>query len=170
MTYDQFLWDNLWMEKTCPHCSHTIVHVGEMIQQVWSFFSIYKFTEVYESLGIEFGEYSRLKPSKVKGSIVIISPDDIESDEVVSIEKKKVAVIAESTEVEKLSIKSKFNADTVITLSNHADYNDLIEFIDLVEPKKVYLVQQNANQFAQVLQDRGHDAISLEKPTQLNLL
>ncbi len=132
--------------------------------------SIYKYMGVYENLGIEFGDYSRYKASKVKGTIVMISPNETGSDDITDIKKKKVAVIAESTEVEKLAIKSKYNADSVITLCNHADFKDLLEFVGLVDPEKIYLVEENANQFAQVLKDMGHDAVSLEKPTQLNLL
>ncbi len=132
--------------------------------------SIFKFTEVYKNLGIEFGEYSRFKASKIKGSVVIVPPDEAGSDEIAGIKKKKVAVIAESAEVEKLAIKSKYDADSVITLSNSADFKDLLEFVGLIDPENIYLVGENANQFAQVLKNRGYDAKSLERPTQLNLL
>ena len=132
--------------------------------------SIYKYTQVYEKFGIKLGDYTQLNSSEVDERIVMMPHDGISSDEIAHLKKKKVALIVESTEVGKLAIKSKYNADTVITLSNHADFNDLIEFVDLVNPEIVYLVEENANQFAHVLNDRGYDAISLEDPTQLDLL
>ncbi len=132
--------------------------------------SIYKFTKVYEKLGINLGDYAQFKPSKIKGRTIIVPQNELRSEEIANIKKKKVVVLTESTEVQRLAIKSEFNADAVITLSNHADFNDLLEFVDLVEPGKVYLVEENANQFAHALNDRGYNAISLENPTQLNLL
>ena len=132
--------------------------------------SIHKFTKAYEKLGIDLGEYGPFKPSKLKENVIIIPANALQSDEIVRIKKKKVAVIAESTEAEKLAIKSQFEADEVITLSNHADYDDLIEFVDSVKPEKVYLVEANATSFAESLTEKGYDAISLEKPTQLDLL
>lgn len=144
--------------------------IGDMGYKLSLEKSIYKFTQIYEKFGINLGDYSQLKPSEDYRRVVMIPTSEMSSDEVAHLKKKKVAIVAESTEVEKPAIKSKYNADVVITLSNHADFNDLIEFVDLVNPEIVYLVEENANQFAHVLNDRGYEAISLEDPTQLDLL
>ncbi len=132
--------------------------------------SIYKFTKVYEDLGIGFGEYGLLKPSETEGKVAIIPPSELESEDIKNILRKRAIMLTECSEDEQSRIKSQYKVDEVIALSNHAGYEELIEFVDGVEPEKVYLIDENATLFAETLKERGFEVISLEKPTQLNLL
>lgn len=132
--------------------------------------TIYKSTKVYEDLGVRFGEYDLFKPSDTEGGVVIVPPREVEAGDIKQIEKRRTLLLTECTDEEKPGIKSQLKVDEVITLCNHADFNDLIKFVDLVDPEKVYLIEENATVFAETLKEKGYETISLEKPTQLNLL
>jgi len=132
--------------------------------------SIYKVTKIYEEFGIQFKDYELYKPSEIEGKIAIIPPNKLESDNVKKIKRKRLGIVAECTNDEKSAIKSAFKADEVITLSSHAGYKELLQFVEFIKPEKVYVVEEHATEFTKILQKRGYQAIALEKPTQLNLL
>lgn len=132
--------------------------------------SVRRITKIYEDFGISFGNYELLKSDNTEERVVIIPPDRIESEEIIKISNKRSAIIIESGGKEISSVKSKFNVDEVFTISSHAGYNELLEYIEKVSPEKVYVVDRHANEFAKTLEEKGYQAIALEKPTQLNLL
>lgn len=59
--------------------------------------------------------------------------------------------------------------DTALPLSDHADFNGLNEFVDRVQPEKVYTLHGSAEAFARHLRQRGVDAESLIVSNQLEL-
>jgi len=132
--------------------------------------SIYKVTKIYEDFGVHFGDYELLKSTEIEERVVIIAPDKIESDNLNKTKKKRLAIIIESGGEDIYSVKSKFNADEVLTFSSLAGYNELLEHVEKVSPEKIYLVDRHANEFAKALEKKGYEARALEKPTQLNLL
>ena len=132
--------------------------------------TIHKFTKVYEELGIKFGNYELFTPSQYEEKVVLFPHDELFSKDIQAIKQKRTCYISEFTTEEKPMFKSELNVDELINFSNRADYDDLLEFVDLVKPEKVYLIEDNANQFAHVLEQKGYEVISFEKPTQLDLL
>jgi Cft2 family RNA processing exonuclease len=63
----------------------------------------------------------------------------------------------------------RYGVDAAFVLSDHADYDDLLEFVDRVGPRKVLTVHGFAADFAQTLRDLGYDAHALSEPDQLHL-
>ena len=54
-------------------------------------------------------------------------------------------------------------------LSDHADYTDLVRYVELVQPQRVLTLHGFAAEFAQDLRDRGVDAWALSRENQLEL-
>jgi Cft2 family RNA processing exonuclease len=54
-------------------------------------------------------------------------------------------------------------------LSDHADYPSLLQFVERVQPKRVFTVHGFAQEFAATLRQRGIDALALGQPNQLDL-
>ncbi len=129
--------------------------------------STHKVTEVYESCGINFGDYEILNQSNTIDRVVIAPHEDIDSDEIKQIKVKRTAMITEFCEKDKMSGD---NSVTYFNFSSKAGYEDLIKYVDQVRPAKVYLIDKYANDFAKILESKGYETIVLEKPTQLNLL
>jgi len=132
--------------------------------------SIYDVTKIYEGLGINFGDYEILEFENIEEKVVIMPLEKIDSDNLHEIKSKQSAIIIESGTEELSSIASEFNADKAFTFSTRAGYDELLEYVEKVNPEKVYLIDKYANEFAKTLQNNGYEAIALEKPTQLNLL
>ena len=61
----------------------------------------------------------------------------------------------------------RYGCDSVFPLSDHADYGELMEMVDLVKPKRVYTLHGYADEFALDLRRRGIDAWSLTGGNQL---
>lgn len=132
--------------------------------------SIYKAVKIYEEFGVKFSNYELFRPKKVEGKVLIFPPQKGESKSIDGIKNKRVAVVMEMAQDEQPSVKKLFNADEAFPLSSHAGFDELLRYVDLVRPEKVYLVHGHPTEFARTLQKRGYDAVPLEKPTQLKLL
>lgn len=132
--------------------------------------SIYKVAEIYEQFGVELSNYESFKPKKLEGKVLIFPPQKGESKNLGRIKNKRVALVTEAANDEKSYMKSVFNADEIFSLSNHAGYYELLEFVEFVSPETVYLIQGHSTEFARTLQKRGYEAIPLERPVQLKLL
>ncbi len=67
------------------------------------------------------------------------------------------------------SAKYRYGVDEIFPLSDHADYPELIETVQTVKPRRVYLVHGYTQQFGADLRALGYDARSLERADQLEL-
>jgi DNA ligase-1 len=63
----------------------------------------------------------------------------------------------------------RYQVDAAFPLSDHADYNDLIRYVDLVKPKRVFTLHGFAADFARDLRDRGVQAWALTEENQMDL-
>ena len=55
----------------------------------------------------------------------------------------------------------RYQVDAAFPLSDHADYNDLLRYVELVQPKRVLTLHGFAAEFARDLRDRGIEAWAL---------
>src|SRR2546430_8890971 len=63
----------------------------------------------------------------------------------------------------------RYQVDAAFPLSDHADYNDLIRYVDLVKPKRVLTLHGFAAEFARDLRERGIEAWALSEENQMEL-
>ena len=63
----------------------------------------------------------------------------------------------------------RYQVDAAFPLSDHADYTDLVRYVDLVQPKRVLTLHGFAAEFARDLRDRGIEAWALSEQNQLEL-
>jgi len=62
--------------------------------------------------------------------------------------------------------KNRFGADVAIPMSDHADFEELNEYVDRARPSKIYTVH-GGPEFARHLRARGFNAEHLAPGTQL---
>ena len=67
------------------------------------------------------------------------------------------------------SARYRYGVDAMFPLSDHADFPELLETVEKVKPRRVYLVHGYTREFAATLRARGYEAWSLERPDQLEL-
>ena len=62
----------------------------------------------------------------------------------------------------------RYGVDHVLPLSDHADFDELLELVERVRPKKIYS-HHGYREFADTLRARGHDAELARPDDQLRL-
>ncbi len=129
--------------------------------------AVYQMTRIYEQFGQSFCEYERYKANEVAGKVLICPPSANRSRMLEKIERKRVAMIS-GWAVEPNAIY-RYQVDAAFPLSDHADYTDLLRYVELVQPKRVLTLHGFAAEFARDLRERGYEAWALSAQNQLEL-
>jgi DNA ligase 1 len=127
--------------------------------------SVFQMTRIYEQFGQSFCKYVRYNKNDVAGKVLICPPSASHSPMIEKIPRKRVAMIS-GWAVEPGAI-FRYQVDAAFPLSDHADYNDLIRYVDLVKPKRVLTLHGFAAEFARDLRERGVDAWALSEENQM---
>jgi len=129
--------------------------------------SVHRMTRIYEQFGQSFCKYERYNANEVSGKVLICPPSTNRSRMLEKIPKKRVAMIS-GWAVDPNSIY-RYQVDAAFPLSDHADYDDLIRYVELVKPERVLTLHGFAAEFARDLRDRGIEAWALTEENQLEL-
>lgn len=124
-------------------------------------------TRVYQKLGYKFPAYTSLAPMMAAGHVIIAPQQALKSELFASIEPRRTAVLTGWA----LDESSRFRhaTDAAFPLSDHADYPELLEFIEKVNPSRIYTVHGFATEFAATLRSMGREAWALGRTNQLEL-
>jgi len=125
--------------------------------------SIFEANEVYKKHGVNIGEYLKLDHNLKDASVLIMPPQLVDRHLFATIEhfdKRKI----HSALATGWTHRGAF--DKIFPLSNHADYNDLIEFVKLSEPKLVLTDHGFCEEFARKLNKVGFNAKPLKQHKQ----
>ncbi len=127
-----------------------------------------RMTRIYADLGHELPPWLVLEPnSRFEGQVVIAPPNAIRSEQLGKVEKRLTAMIS-GWGVDP-SAKYRYRVDEVFPLSDHADYDDLLRYVEMVAPRQVLTLHGFADEFAADLRRRGWEAWSLTGENQLEL-
>ncbi|MEP6686283.1 MAG: ATP-dependent DNA ligase [Verrucomicrobiota bacterium] len=129
--------------------------------------SVYRMTQIYEQFGQAFCDYERYDAQKVAGKVLICPPSANRSRMLERIRRKRVAMIS-GWAVDPNAIY-RYQVDAAFPLSDHADYTDLLRYVELVQPKRVLTLHGFAAEFARDLRDRGVEAWALSEENQMEL-
>jgi DNA ligase 1 len=129
--------------------------------------SVFQMTRIYEQFGQSFCKYVRYNPNTVAGKVLICPPSTNRSPMLEKIPGKRVAMIS-GWAVEP-NATYRYQVDAAFPLSDHADYNDLVRYVNLVQPKRVLTLHGFAAEFACDLRDRGVEAWALSVEDQMEL-
>lgn len=127
----------------------------------------FKLTQSCQKLGWNFPAYLPFDARNQKGRVIISPPMRKSSDWMKSIHNPKTAMI--SGWAIDSSATYRYQCDKAFPLSDHADYLDLQDFVDKVQPKEVFTVHGFAREFADTLRSQGYAAWALGRENQLGL-
>ena len=127
--------------------------------------SVFQMTRIYEQFGQSFCKYVRYNKNDVAGKVLICPPSASHSPMIEKIPRKRVAMIS-GWAVEPGAIY-RYQVDAAFPLSDHADYDDLVRYVDLVKPKRVLTLHGFAAEFACDLRERGTEAWALSQENQM---
>jgi Cft2 family RNA processing exonuclease len=126
--------------------------------------SIAVLNQVYMSFGVALPQTRPLDFLNMRGSIVVMPPAVLKK-----LPRKDCLLAMVSGWGMNRSAKYRYGVDEVISLSDHADYPDLLQFVDTVAPQAVYTTHGYEAEFAATLRGRGYAAWSLTRHDQLEL-
>src|SRR5438067_2557701 len=129
--------------------------------------SVYQMTRIYEEFGQSFCKFVRYDPNDVGGKVLICPPSANRSSMLEKIPRKRVAMIS-GWAVDPNAVY-RYQVDAAFPLSDHADYTDLLRYVELVQPQRVLTLHGFATEFARDLRDRGVEAWALSGHNQLEL-
>lgn len=128
---------------------------------------VLRMTRVCEDLGLVFPPYREFSLRDLAGHVVIAPPQLAHGAWLKQIQPRRTAMVSgwglDS------GAKYRFQCDAVFPLSDHADFDDLLAFVERVQPKRVFTLHGFAVDFAQTLRARGFDALALGRANQLDL-
>ncbi len=122
-----------------------------------------RLTRIYAQLGVEFPPYRDFDAREVAGHIVICPPHG--SGLLSRVPAVRTAAIT-GWALDPGAIY-RLRCDAAFPLSDHADFPDLLRFVELVQPKRVLTLHGFAREFAATLRARGIDALALGHANQL---
>ena len=126
-----------------------------------------KLTRIYEELGHAFPPYRDFNHTELAGHVVICPPQTRDSHFVRNIRHRRTAVIT-GWAIDPGAIY-RYQTDAAFPLSDHADFPDLLRFVEAVKPQRVLTVHGFTTDFARTLRDRGIEAWALGQDNQLEL-
>ena len=127
-----------------------------------------RMTEIYAELGYEVPDWSVLeKDSEIEGKVILVPPSTMRSQQIRKI-KNRVTTMISGWGLDP-GAKFRYQVDEVFPLSDHADYNDLVRYVERVHPNRVLTLHGFAREFAADLRERGWEAWALTGENQLEL-
>jgi Cft2 family RNA processing exonuclease len=130
--------------------------------------AIWKMTAIHRDLCTDFPRGSkRFRASSATGHVIVFPPNAADSADLQKIPVRRTAIL--TGWALDSSAKYRSRCDEAFPLSDHADYDELLRYVELVQPKRVLTVHGFAAEFAADLRRRGIEAWALTQENQLEL-
>ncbi len=126
---------------------------------------VMKMTRVYEELGMRFGTHVAMDPSAARGHVVVAPPTGRPGELSAKLGPTRTAMMTGWA----MDAGSRRGRDAMFPMSDHAGFDDLVEFVARVRPRRVFTLHGFASEFASHLRSLGFDASALSEPDQLEL-
>jgi Cft2 family RNA processing exonuclease len=137
--------------------------------------AVFHNNQAYERLGVPLGAYRRYAAEDFHGPAaldlrergVLVAPPQVARSGFVRRFERPCRVMMSGWGLMKNAIY-RYGVDHALPLSDHADFDELLELVERVGPRKVYTTH-GYREFAETLRGKGLDAECVVKDPQLNL-
>ncbi len=128
----------------------------------------YRMTQICADIQPGFPEgFLPLDAEQAGGKVVICPPGRVSRERLRGVPLQKTAMLTGWAMIP--GARFRYGCDEVFPLSDHADYPDLLRYVDLVQPKRVLTLHGFAAAFAADLRACGIEAWALSEEDQLEL-
>jgi DNA ligase-1 len=124
-----------------------------------------RLTQIYAATGVALPPYVPFAAETCSGHVVICPPQGPSSPFLRQIPRRRTAMIS-GWAVEPGAVH-RYQCDAAFPLSDHADYPDLLRFVEAVGPRRVLTLHGFAREFATTLRERGIEAWAIGEDNQL---
>jgi Cft2 family RNA processing exonuclease len=137
--------------------------------------SVYYNNQIHEELGVRLGDYRRYLAEDFHGAAaldlrergVLVAPPQVARSAFVTRFENPCRIIMTGWAMMKNAIY-RFGVDHALPLSDHADFDELLELIERVRPRKIF-THHGYREFADTLQRMGLDAACAKADPQIML-
>ena len=129
--------------------------------------AVHRMTEVYRELQPDFPHFERYDADNLAGKVLICPPSANQSRMLQKIKARRTAMLTGWALTP--GAVHRYQTDACFPLSDHADYDDLLRYVELVKPKRVLTLHGYAAAFAADLRARGVEAWALSEENQMEL-
>ena len=128
--------------------------------------TIYETSQIYARCGVDLGDVRLYDSSAVSGHAVVTLPRGMPAFRLAGL-KKTVSITATGWAIDP-STRFRWGVDHALPLSDHADFDQLIEAVRRVSPREIYCTH-GPHEFVDHLRDLGFNAFPLNPPAQRRL-
>lgn len=128
---------------------------------------VLEFTPIFCERGCDFPEHRPFDAAAAAGHVLILPPNTLRTAATRTLPPTRSAMLSGWALTS--GAKYRFQVDEALPLSDHADYDELLQCVDQTRPTRVFTVHGYTTDFARDLRYRGHDAWSLVKDEQMEL-
>jgi Cft2 family RNA processing exonuclease len=118
-------------------------------------YSILKFVPIYQKYGIEFGSFSKFKISDTKGKVLLL-PTQARYNKKIRMLPDIYTIYLSGWAIDAKN-QYRLGVDKVLPLSDHADFDELIQLVETVKPKLTYCTH-GFESFVDTLNNAGYKA------------
>ena len=127
---------------------------------------VFAVSQRYVECGCDLGDFALYEGSAQAGEVVVAPPKRQKAVRLTGL-VRPVAIGVTGWAID-MRARFRMGVDYAIPLSDHADYDELLECIERVEPTVIYCTHGPAS-FVELLLALGHDARPLKPPAQKRL-
>lgn len=137
--------------------------------------AVFAMNGLYENLGVPVGPHRRYRPEDFHGPAALdlaergalVAPPQVARSAFVNRFENPLTIMMSGWGIQK-NAKYRYGVDEVLPLSDHADFDELLELIERVSPRKVY-THHGYKEFVDALRARKIDAALARPDAQLRL-
>ena len=129
--------------------------------------AVHRMTEVYREIQPDFPHFERYDADNLAGKVLICPPSANQSRMLQKIKARRTAMLTGWALTP--GAVHRYQTDACFPLSDHADYPDLLRYVELVKPRRVLTLHGYAAAFARDLRARGIEAWALSEENQMEL-
>ncbi|MBV8586468.1 MAG: DNA ligase, partial [Verrucomicrobia bacterium] len=129
--------------------------------------SVYRLTRLYDDMLHRLPPFAAMHEQPLDGAVLICPPGANRTRLVQKIKNRRTAVLT-GWALDPGAVH-RYQCDAAFPLSDHADYPDLIRYVELVAPRRVLTLHGFAREFAEDLRRQGIEAWALGDDNQLEL-
>jgi putative mRNA 3-end processing factor len=127
---------------------------------------VYEVSRIYEACGVDLGDFGLYEGQPLDGHAIITLPRAAREFRLPGL--GKTVSIAVTGWAKDEATKYRLGVDHALPLSDHADYDQLVETVRRVEPREIFCTH-GPPEFADHLRDLGFNAYPLHPPAQRRL-
>jgi DNA ligase-1 len=128
---------------------------------------VLEFTDDFRSRGCRLPDHCAVDPARAAGHVLVLPPNTLRTAAMRTLPPTRTAMLSGWALAS--GAKYRFQVDEALPLSDHADYDELLQCVEQAAPKRIFTVHGYTTDFARDLRNRGHDAWSLIKDEQMEL-